>query len=81
MFFARYDQDGNFVFTNEETNKVLNDINYGRVDQPPPLSAAVSRPLSGKEARSARSARIMSASSRRKSSAGYGGVSGEEFQV
>lgn len=76
MFFARYDQDGNFVLTSEETNKMLTDINRGKVDQP--ISSA--RPRSGKEARSARSSRILSAQSRRKSMA-LGGVSGEEYQV
>jgi hypothetical protein len=46
-------------------------------------AGASSRPKSGKEARSARSARIHSATSqdRRKSQAGMGGVSGEEYQV
>ena len=85
MFFARYDQDGNFVFTTEETNKILSDITHDRVDKPPALQSAStsSRPRSGKEARSARSARIHSAASqdRRKSQAGMGGVSGEEYEV
>ena len=46
-------------------------------------AGASSRPKSGKEARSARSARIHSATSqdRRKSQSGMGGVSGEEYQV
>ena len=39
MFFARYDQDGNFVFTTTETNRILNDINHDRVDKPPALQS------------------------------------------
>ena len=77
MFFARYDRDGNFVFTTDETNRILNDIDHDRVDRPP---TAQSRPLTGREARSARSSRIMSIQSRSKSLA-VGGISGEEFQV
>ena len=77
MFFARYDKDGNFVFTTDETNQILDDINHGRVDAP----ISSSRPKSGKEARSARSARILTASSQRRKSMAMGGVSGEEYQV
>jgi len=79
MFFARYDKDGNFVFTPEETNEILNDISYDRVDRPD-AAPENSRSNSGKEARSARSARIMADGERRKSMA-QGGISGEEFQV
>ena len=50
---------GNFVFTTNETNRILNDISFDRVDQPDVNPELNSRPLSGKEARSARSARIM----------------------
>ena len=39
MFFARYDQDGNFVFTTTETNRILNDINHDLVDKPPALQS------------------------------------------
>ena len=65
--------------------RILNDISHDRVDKPPALQSAgsSSRPKSGKEARSARSAQIHSAASqdRRKSQAGMGGISGEEYQV
>lgn len=79
MFFARYDQDGNFVLTSEETNKILTDINQGKVDKP--VTSAETRPRSGKEARSARSARILSSAQSRRKSMALGGVSGEEYQV
>lgn len=75
MFFSRYDRDGNFEFDARETVKILDDLDHDRVDRP-----ASMRPRSGKEARSARSARIRSDASRRQSMAS-GGVSGEEFQV
>ena len=64
MFFARYDRDGNFVFTTDETNRILNDIDNDRVDRPPSVQS--NRPLTGREARSARSSRIMSIQSQKK---------------
>ena len=77
MFFARYDRDGNFVFTTDETNRILNDIDNDRVDRPPSVQS--NRPLTGREARSARSSRIMSIQSRK--NLAVGGITGEEFQV
>ena len=75
MFFARYDVDGNFVFTANETNRILNDISWDRVDRPDTSAAPQSRPMSVKEAQSARA----SASGERPRA--RGGISGEEFQV
>ena len=72
---------GNFVFTTNETNRILNDISFDRVDQPDVNPELNSRPLSGKEARSARSARIMGDAAERRKSMAQGGISGEEFQV
>jgi len=78
MFFARYDRDGNFVFTTDETNRILNDIDNDRVDRPPSVQS--NRPLTGREARSARSSRIMSIQNQKKNLA-VGGITGEEYQV
>ena len=75
MFFARYDVDGNFVFTTDETNRILHDISWDKVDRPDTSAAPQSRPMSGKEARSAR------ASAAGERSVAQGGISGEEFQV
>ena len=35
MFFVRYDVDGNFEFNNEETGKILDDIDHDRIDRAP----------------------------------------------
>ena len=70
------------MFTTNETNRILNDISFDRVDQPDVNPAELnSRPLSGKEARSARSAQIMASAGERRKSMAQGGISGEEFQV
>ena len=50
MFFSKYDKDGNFVFSTDETNRALNDIEFDRVEDPPHGHGGA-RPKSGKEAR------------------------------
>ena len=83
MFFARYDQDGDFVFSPGETNDALEDLENDTFDDPNNQNPDA-RPLSGKQAREARSARIRSAASARSSrpsTAGVAGVGGEEFGV
>ena len=35
MFFVRYDVDGNFEFNNEETGRILDDIDHDRLDRAP----------------------------------------------
>ena len=35
MFFVRYDVDGNFEFNNEETGRILDDIDHDRMDRAP----------------------------------------------
>ena len=54
------------------------DIDNDRVDRPPSVQS--NRPLTGREARSARSSRIMSIQSQKKNLA-VGGITGEEYQV
>ena len=81
MFFARYDRDGDFMFNPGEANEALEDLDNDTFDDPDNQDP---RPLSGKQAREQRSARIRSAASggrSRPSTAGVAGGGGEEFGV
>jgi len=71
MFFAKYDLDGDGTLDGMEGGLLLNDIDSSQVD------ADNERPLSGREARDIRSARIRSAGQGRPVTAG--GINHEEF--
>jgi hypothetical protein len=72
MFFVRYDTDGDFEFSKEETGKILDDLDHDRIDtvNKQPL-ADITRPRSGG---------VGSAQSK-SGSGGKGNVSIEEFNM
>lgn len=72
MFFAKYDLDGDGTLDTMEGGMLLDDIDTSKVD------ADNERPLSGREARDLRSARIRSAGQGRPMTAA-GGINHEEF--
>ncbi len=88
MFFARYDKDGKFQYNPDEDNDQLRDPEEIEEEKrkEADLQRQEGRPLSGRQAREQRSARIRSAmsgraggSARRASHAAVGNIGGEEF--
>merc|ERR1712038_2119715 len=81
MFFVRYDVDGNFEFNNEETGRILDDIDHDRLDRAPeaPDVGDITRPRSGKQARDQRRKSIMSLFAGEEGA--RGNVSFEEFNL
>lgn len=72
MFFVRYDTDGDFEFSKEETGKILDDLDHDRLDSvDKPTQGDITRPRSGGVG-SAKSSGTMD---------GRGNVSIEEFNI
>ena len=72
MFFVRYDTDGDFEFSKEETGKILDDLDHDRLDTvDKPTQGDITRPRS-EGVGSAKSSGAMD---------GRGNVSIEEFNM
>ena len=71
MFFVRYDTDGDFEFSKEETGKILDDLDHDRLDRvDKEVKADITRPRSGGVS-----------ATLNKTANGRGNVSIEEFNV